>query len=237
MFRHTLIAAAAVLLLVPGASATDAPDKAHRLKLRGTIVELTAESVSVRNLLGDLTMTCTLDEPLAGLAEGDRVVVKCERRGGRPAAFLRAERLDRKQEKEKEKERREGAVADIAGEVVEASAESLTVENAERSLTCSVPDAYAEKVARLEPGTKVKMVCKDGKLAALGLAVETKPAEQKLYGRIVALSARAVTVEGESGRLTCEVPDWSAEKVGRFAVGDSVKMLCRDGELTYLERV
>jgi hypothetical protein len=46
-----------------------------------------------------------------------------------------------------------------------------------------------------------------------------------------------VTVRGEAGALTCTVPAGLAEKVvGRFAVGDSVKMMCRGSELTYLEK-
>ncbi len=46
-----------------------------------------------------------------------------------------------------------------------------------------------------------------------------------------------MTVQGEAGTLTCTPPVSVAEKiVGRFAVGDSVKMMCRGSELTYLEK-
>ena len=46
-----------------------------------------------------------------------------------------------------------------------------------------------------------------------------------------------MTVQGEAGTLTCTPPVSVAEKiVGRFAVGDGVKMMCRGSELTYLEK-
>ena len=47
-----------------------------------------------------------------------------------------------------------------------------------------------------------------------------------------------MTVQGEAGSLTCVPPAWLVEKIlRRFAVGDSVKMMCRGSELTYLEKV
>ncbi|MBA3476561.1 MAG: hypothetical protein H0T10_07415 [Actinobacteria bacterium] len=47
-----------------------------------------------------------------------------------------------------------------------------------------------------------------------------------------------MTVRGEAGAFTCAVPAALAEKVAaKFAVGDSVKMMCRGSELTYLEKV
>jgi len=62
--------------------------------------------------------------------------------------------------------------------------------------------------------------------------------EVRLYGRIVELSRAAVTVQGEAGSLTCVPPAALLEKVAaRFAVGDSVKMMCRGSELSYLEKV
>ena len=62
--------------------------------------------------------------------------------------------------------------------------------------------------------------------------------EVRLYGKIVALSRAAVTVQGEAGSLTCVPPASLLEKIlARFAVGDSVKMMCRGSELTYLEKV
>ena len=52
------------------------------------------------------------------------------------------------------------------------------------------------------------------------------------------LSRAAVTVQGEAVSLTCVPPAALLEKIlARFAVGDSVKMMCRGSELTYLEKV
>ncbi|HEX4929619.1 MAG TPA: hypothetical protein VFV62_02840, partial [Gaiellaceae bacterium] len=77
-------------------------------------------------------------------------------------------------------------------------------------------------------------------LVGLERAAVEKPAglEVRVYGKIVALSRAGVTVQGEAGSLTCVPPASVVEKVlGRFAVGDSVKMMCRGTELTYLEKV
>ena len=78
------------------------------------------------------------------------------------------------------------------------------------------------------------------------MAIERVPAvdehkagdEHKLYGRITALSRESVTVQGEAGSLTCTTPAAMAGRIAEhFAVGDSVKMMCRGSELAYLEKV
>lgn len=137
----------------------------------------------------------------------------------------------------------------IVGSVLRASEQAVAVENEEGDtiLTCTVPERLAEKASALKAGEKVKLVCvrpkgKRAQLVAIHRAVERpakpKPAgeELRIYGRIAALSAEAVTVQGEAGALTCRVPAGVAEKLGRFAVGDAVKMMCRGAELTYLEK-
>jgi hypothetical protein len=88
----------------------------------------------------------------------------------------------------------------------------------------------------------VKIYCLAGVLVGIERAPsadERKAGEEhKLYGRITAVSRESVTVQGEAGTLTCTPPPWAVEKIaGRFAVGDSVKMMCRGTELTYLEKV
>ena len=98
------------------------------------------------------------------------------------------------------------------------------------------------KLAGLKVGDKVKIYCLAGVLAGIERAPsadERKAGEEhKLYGKITELSRASVTVQGEAGTLTCTPPASVAEKiVGRFAVGDSVKMMCRGSELTYLEKV
>ena len=49
----------------------------------------------------------------------------------------------------------------------------------------------------------------------------------------------SVTVQGEAaGLLTCTTPTAMAGRIAEhFAVGDSVRMLCRGSELAYLEKV
>ncbi len=47
-----------------------------------------------------------------------------------------------------------------------------------------------------------------------------------------------MTVQGEAGSLTCTTPAAMAGRIAEhFAVGDSVKMMCRGSELAYLEKV
>ena len=102
----------------------------------------------------------------------------------------------------------------------------------------------AEKQAKLEGlkvGDNVKISCVGGQLVGSSAPARSEAPggqEVRLYGKIVALSRAAVTVQGEAGSLTCAPPAPLLEKIlGRFAVGDSVKMMCRGSELTYLEKV
>ena len=67
--------------------------------------------------------------------------------------------------------------------------------------------------------------------------LERLPVEEtKLYGRIVELGRDAVTVAGVGRTLRCTVAAELVEKLRRFAVGDSVKMICRGTALIYLEQ-
>ena len=57
---------------------------------------------------------------------------------------------------------------------------------------------------------------------------KVKPRELRISGAIVRLSDEAVAVENRVGDavLTCRVPERMAEKIGRFEVGDAVRMFC-----------
>ena len=103
-----------------------------------------------------------------------------------------------------------------------------------RRLACKVSAEKAQKLEGLKVGDRVKILCVNGELAYLERAAAE---EARLYGTISALSASSVSVTGEGRTLTCWVPSSFAEKVGRLAVGNSVKMMCRGTELTYLEKV
>jgi hypothetical protein len=176
-----------------------------------------------------------LQEKVARLSAGDRVAIGCRKRDGKAPELVKLERLEVKAE----------AVAeDIAGVVVSLPGSSLTVENADagRSLTCTVPDELAAKLATLKVGERVKLLCKGGVLAALvraEVAAETPKAapapETKLVGRITALSAGSISVTGDAS-LTCRIPAGWRERLALFAVGDAVKLLCRGSELVHLER-
>jgi hypothetical protein len=103
-----------------------------------------------------------------------------------------------------------------------------------KRLACKVPESKVHKLAGVVLGDRVEIHCANNELAYLK---RPEAEEAKLYGAISALSSTSVSVTGEGRTLTCSVPAGFAEKVAQFAVGTSVKMMCRGGALTYLEKV
>jgi hypothetical protein len=164
----------------------------------------------------------------------------CHRPRGQRAALVRFGEPHAKKEKPKEHPVAEKKYA--AGPIVELASNAIVVQGEGVRLACKVSEEKAAKLAGLKLGDKVKIACLDGQLVGLErYEPSEKPAtapEVRLYGKIGEVSRASVTVRGEAGSLTCTVPEWLVEKVvGRFAVGDSVKMMCRGSELTYLEKV
>jgi len=225
------------------------------LRISGPLVKASAQAVSVENRVGDAMLTCTvparLTEKVTALKVGDKVRMVCVRHKGRRAELRMIGRLGEKAEKAREKkdEKAEEKKADekrgekqmAAGQVAELAMGVIVVQSDTGRLACKVPAEKQAKVAGLKVGDTVKIYC----LAGVLVGIERAPSaderkagdEHKLYGRITALSRESVTVQGEAGTLTCTPPASAAEKiVGRFAVGDSVKMMCRGSELTYLEK-
>ncbi len=233
-----------------GDSEDKAKDKTADVKAKGVVVEASADSLTLKLLEHEGTLTCLVPERLAEkvakLARGDKIAVYCKRgEGGKPELHA-LERTGAGDDKPK------GEVVDIAGVVTAASAASLSVQaEGGRSLTCAVPDGYGEKVAALKAGDKLKMLCKrlgdtvqlhsfarlDGKPAAPPAGVK----EFTARGLITALSSASITVQGEAGALTCRLPAAWADKLARFAVGDKVKLLCKgaegSAEAAYIEKL
>jgi hypothetical protein len=111
-----------------------------------------------------------------------------------------------------------------------------------RRLACRVSPAHAHKLTGVKLGDRVEIHCANNELAYLKrreVEEAKRPAleEAKLYGAITALSSTSVSVIGDGRTLTCSVPAALVEKVGRYAVGDRVKMMCRGGELAFLEKL
>ncbi|MGZ8698167.1 MAG: hypothetical protein ACXWZ1_12515 [Gaiellaceae bacterium] len=204
---------------------------------------MSANAVAVENTLGDAVLTCVVPDRLAEKAAavdvGDRVRMVCQRRKGRKAVLLRFERPGAKKPSA---ETPDADKREAAGPIVELAATAIVVQGVGVRVACRVPAEKAAKLAGLKLGDKVKIYCVEGQLAGLERfepSEKPKPAveEHKLYGKIAELSRASVTVRGETESLTCSVPEGLAEKVvGRFAVGDSVKLMCRGSELTYLEK-
>ena len=221
------------------------------LRISGPVVRASAQAVSVENRVGDAMLTCTvparLAEKVAALEVGDKVRMVCVRHKGRRAELRMIARLGDKAEKPREKadekpEEKRGEKQMAAGQIAELAPGVIVVQSETGRLACQVPAEKQARLAELKVGDKVKIYCLGGVLVAMERAAVTDERkageERKLYGRITALSRESVTVQGEAGSLTCTTPAAMAGRVAEhFAVGDSVKMMCRGSELAYLEKI
>jgi len=148
----------------------------------------------------------------------------------------------------------------ISGSVVRASAQAVSVENrvGDAVLTCTVPARLADKVAALEAGDKVRMVCvrHRGRRAELRMIgrlgdkaekprekadADKKPEEksgerQMAAGQVAELVSGAIVVQSDAGRLACSVPAEKQAALVGLKVGDKVKIYCLGGVLVALER-
>jgi hypothetical protein len=219
--------------------------KAKELRISGTIVRLSEHAVAVENRVGDAVLTCLVPERLAEKLQrfevGDAVRMLCLRHRGRRALLLKLQPLDAEKRADEREEKPTGERKEALGVVAELGDGAIVVQTRDGRVSCRVPAEKQPKLAGLKVGDTVKIWCAGGVLAGLEQPVpadKPKPAEEvRVYGSIAAISREAVTVRGEAGSLTCRVPAGLAEKlVGRFAVGDAVKMMCRGAELTYLEK-
>ena len=220
------------------------------LRISGPVVRASAQTVSVENRVGDAMLTCTvparLAEKVAALKVGDKVRMVCIRHKGRRAELRMLARLGDNAEKAREKadeksEEKRGEKQMAVGQVAELAPGVIVVQSETGRLACKIPAEKQARLAELKVGDKVKIYCLGGVLVGMErapVADERKAGdERKLYGRISALSRESVTVQGEAGSLTCTTPAALAGRVAEhFAVGDSVKMLCRGSELAYLEK-
>ena len=230
-------------------------NQGKELRISGPVVRASAQAVSVENRVGDAMLTCTvparLAEKVAALKVGDKVRMVCVRHKGRRAELRMIARLGDKAEKakksdeksdEKKSDEKRGEKQMAAGQVAELAPGVIVVQSDTGRLACRIPAEKQARLAELKVGDKVKIYCLDGVLVAIERvsAVDEHKAgdEQKLYGRITALSRESVTVQGEAGSLTCTTPAAMAGRIAEhFAVGDSVKMMCRGSVLAYLEKV
>ena len=215
------------------------------LRISGPVVRASAQALSVENLVGDVVLTCVvparLAEKSAALRPGDKIRMVCVRHKGRKAELVKIQRLEEHKTEHKKPDERHAEKQEAAGEVAELGPGAIVVQASDKRLACRVPAEKQAKLEGLKVGDKVKIFCIGGQLAGIERpAPGGKEAGQevRLYGRIVALSRAAVTVQGEAGSLTCTPPAALVEKIAAsFAVGDSVKMMCRGSELTYFEKV
>lgn len=232
----------ALLALVVAVPAQANGGRGKELKITGQVVKVTDAAVSVENTIGDAILTCRIPDRLAekasALKVGDKVRMICHRPRGQRAVLVRFGEPHQKKEKPKEQPDAEKKYA--AGPIVELAANAIVVQGVGIRIACRVPEEKAAKLAGLKLGDKVKIACSEGQLVGLErYEPSDKPAgeEARLYGTIAELSRASVTVHGDAGSLTCSVPsEWAEKVVTRFAVGDSVKLMCRGSALTYLEK-
>jgi hypothetical protein len=216
-------------------------NEGKELRIAGPVVKASAQAVSVENLVGDAVLTCAvparLAEQAAALKPGDKIRMVCVRYRGRRAELVKIQRLVPKPAEKPEPKPEERQEA--AGLVAELGPGAIVVQASDQRLACRVPAETQAKLEGLKVGDKVKIACVAHVLVGLERSSAT-PAptgdEVRIYGKITTLSRDRVTVQGEAGSLSCFAPAVFAEKLARFAVGDYVKMICRGGELTYLEK-
>jgi hypothetical protein len=224
-------------------------NEGKELRISGTVLRASGELVSVENRVGDAILTCRvptrLAEKAAALKAGDKLRMVCVRFKGRRAELRMFARLGDQPEKpgvkvdEKKPEpatdEKRGEKQEAAGQVAELGLGVIVVQADARRLACRVPAEKQAKLEGLKIGDKVKIYCLGGVLA--GIERATSVEEHRLYGRITALSRESVTVQGEAGSLTCTAPASMAGSIAEhFAVGDSVKMICRGSEISYLAK-
>lgn len=228
MPRKLLLACLAALVVVLPATANEGND----VSLRGVVVRASTEVVSVENDDADLVLTCRVPERLAAkvaaLKVGDKLRITCRRTPGRRAELIRIERVG---------ERAEAKTLTARGVVSAVSERTLSVRSENGLLTCSIPDRFAEKVARLEVGDKVAVLCKQvgsatPELQALEEVVvvpePAAPVEMAARGTIAELGEAAIiVVDAESGRrLACRVSAERRAKLVGLRAGDVVKLVC-----------
>lgn len=228
----------ALVAAVPGQA-----NGGKELRISGPVVRASTQALSVENLVGDAVLTCAvparLAEKAAALKPGDKIRMVCVRHKGRKAELVNIQRLGERADHKKADEKKADEKQYAVGQVAELGVGVIVVQASDKRLACRVPAEKQGKLEGLKVGDHVKIACVGGQLTGLERSVVEKPAgeEVRLYGKIAELSRSSVTVRGEAGALTCVVPAALAEKLARFAVGDSVKMMCRGSELTYLEKV
>ena len=221
------------------------------LRISGPVVRASADAVAVENLIGDVVLTCLvpdrLAEKAAALKAGDKIRMVCVRHKGRKAQLVKIQRLgehktEPKRTEPKKTDEKQPEKQEAAGEVAELGPGAIVVQASDKRLACRVPAEKQAKLEGLKVGDKVKIYCVGGQLAGHRASGAGKPMPGRRSGSTAGSSQLSARVRDRAGRGRCRsrahVPAALAEKIAaRFAVGDSVKMMCRGSELTYLEKV
>jgi len=130
--------------------------RAEKQEAAGPIVELGDASIVVQSSSGRLACRVPAEKQskLAGLKLGDKVKILCV---ANVLAGLERYAV----------EKPAGEEVRLYGKIAELSRASVTVRGEAGSLTCTVPAAVAEKLARFAVGDRVKMMCRGSELTYL----------------------------------------------------------------------
>jgi hypothetical protein len=245
MIRRIFLPLCVVLAVAAPAYASSAR---HGLRgMHGTVSSLSDDSISVSR--GDRQLTCLrgMHSPaLDQVAVGDQVAIVCRKRHHQ-LVLVGAKKLDAAPTTGDEGQR-----SVIAGPITVLADGSVTVHNDEggRTLTCKIPDRFAELAKTLEVGDRIAMLCRGPKDGTLELVKLVRPLVKKggdghnggntgltdIAGHVTAVGGGSLTIGNTDGSrtLTCTVPDALADAVAALEVGAAAQMICRNGELVVL---
>lgn len=134
-------------------------DKRASATARGLVVELADDAIVVQDAESGKRLACKVPDSkahkLEGVKVGDRVEIHC---ANNQLAYLKRPEAAK---------RPEPAEAKLLGTITALSATSVSVTGDGRTLTCSIPASFAEKMARFAVGANVKMMCRGTELTYL----------------------------------------------------------------------
>jgi hypothetical protein len=188
----------------------------------GVLAALSDDSVAVKVADRREPVRCAVADgfDLSGFAVGQRVLMSCKFRDGRPVLIA----LKKKTETE---------YVETTGTISELADDAITVQpDGHEPVSCAVPEEF--DLSDYEVGDLVVMFCKklDGAwtLKAIKNKLPEPPPIEYVYvtGTITVLSPSSIAVQGDGDPLTCAVPEEA--DLGDFAVGDAVTMKCVHGD-------
>ena len=226
--RRLLLLPVLALIVAAPAAATGKPKPAT---MTGSLVARSATALSVKS--GSKTLTCSLGDASPSVSAynvGDKIKIACA--NGVLVAIARYGATP------KSAPATAPSAQSAAGTIAALSATALTVHSDGGDLTCSLSSSSPD-LGDYKVGDRVKVACVNGALVAIAHLDAPNPPDPSVRtesGTITALTDGSLTIQMQSGTLTCTLNDGSP-KLGDFNVGDKVKLACTNGVLTAIAKV